>query len=227
MSAIPYTVRRSTRARLVRVDVHPDASVEVVLPTRAPERAAHAAVVELQPWIERRVSAALRVRAGARGPAGTIPYLGGALTLVTEPRRQRVHRVEDVLLVPASGTLAAVERWYRTMARREVGARLDRAAAIAGTPYRDLTIRGQARRWASCTSPGRMSFNWKLLLAPAPVLDYVVWHEICHLQVMDHSARFWALVESHWPSYPEQRAWLSRHGATLDLALHLQPSTAS
>jgi predicted metal-dependent hydrolase len=62
-----------------------------------------------------------------------------------------------------------------------------------------------------------MSFNWRLLLAPPEVLDYVVWHEVCHLAVMDHSARFWALLARHRPGYEAQRAWLRRHGNTLVL----------
>jgi len=62
-----------------------------------------------------------------------------------------------------------------------------------------------------------MSFNWRLLLAPERVLEYVVWHEVCHLQVLDHSPSFWALVERHWPDYREDRAWLSANGATLVL----------
>ena len=62
-----------------------------------------------------------------------------------------------------------------------------------------------------------MSFNWRLLLAPEPVLDYVVWHEVCHLEVMDHSPRFWALLARHRPDYREHSTWLRRHGATLVL----------
>jgi predicted metal-dependent hydrolase len=62
-----------------------------------------------------------------------------------------------------------------------------------------------------------MSFNWRLLLAPEPVLDYVVWHEACHLRVMDHSSTFWALVRRHCPDYKEHRRWLRLHGSTLVL----------
>ena len=62
-----------------------------------------------------------------------------------------------------------------------------------------------------------MSFNWRLLLAPEAVLDYVVWHEACHLRVMDHSASFWALVGRHCPDYEQQRRWLRKNGATLVL----------
>ncbi len=221
MQDIDYTVRRSTRAKHVRVDVHPDAKVEVVLPMRASERAAAAAVFELAPWIRERVDRAHALRAKHALPAGTIPYLGDALRLVPEPQRRRAYRRAEHLLVPASGQRAAVERWYRTVARREIAARLDRATALAGTPYTHLSIRGQTRRWASCNSQGRMNFNWRLLMAPEPVLDYVVWHEVCHLQVMDHSSRFWALVERYRPTFRDERDWLSRHGSLLDLRLHV------
>ena len=62
-----------------------------------------------------------------------------------------------------------------------------------------------------------MSFNWRLLLAPEPVLDYVVWHEVCHLEVMDHSPRFWSLLARRCPDYREWSGWLRRHGQTLVL----------
>ena len=112
---------------------------------------------------------------------------------------------------------AAIERFYRRAARGEVAARLDSACAQAGLSYSRLTIRGQRTRWASCSPSGAMSFNWRLLLAPEPVLDYVVWHEVCHLEVHDHSPRFWKLVESRCPGYREQVRWLRRNGATLVL----------
>jgi len=215
---LAYTVRRSARARRVRVSVDPRSGVEVVLPARAPARAAAAAVAELRPWIERRLleADALRAQLAARGD--TVPYLGAELRLVVQPGRQRVHRRGDALLVPAGPNRAeALERWYRRAAREEIGPRAERSAAAIGRPYRSLTIRGQRTRWGSCSSTGALSFNWRLLLAPEDVLDYVVWHEACHLAVLDHSARFWALVERHLPGYREPRAWLRRHGPTLVL----------
>src|SRR5438876_1531723 len=95
--AIPYTVRRSSRARRVRVNVHAQAEersvgVEVVLPERAPERAAAAAVSELRPWIERRVGEAHEVLALLLARAGTLPYLGAPLELIPQAGRTRVHR---------------------------------------------------------------------------------------------------------------------------------------
>lgn len=214
---IAYTVRRSARARRVRVNVHAHTGVEVVLPARAPERAAAAAISELRPWIERRLREAREVRERIAARAGTVPYLGLPLELVPEVGRTRVRRDGQRLLVPAGDARPALERFYRRAARAEIAARLDRATALAGARYTALHIRAQRTRWASCSPSGSMSFNWRLMLAPERVLEYVVWHEVCHLHVLDHSRRFWSLLERHRPSYREEREWLRANGATLVL----------
>jgi predicted metal-dependent hydrolase len=111
----------------------------------------------------------------------------------------------------------ALERWYRRRAREEVAPRLDAAVARAGRTYASLQIRGQRTRWASCSSSGAMSFNWRLLLAPAEVLDYVVEHEVVHLEVPDHSENFWDLLAARAPGYEQHEAWLRKHGHALRL----------
>ena len=150
--------------------------------------------------------------------SATIPYLGEPLRLVAQPGRTRVHRRDDTLLVPVGkARITALERFYRRAARTEIAAKLERACQATGNSYTKLAIRNQRTRWASCSSNGTMSFNWRLLLAPEPVLDYVVWHEVCHLQVMDHSPRFWALVARYCPDHREHARWLRRHGPSLVL----------
>jgi hypothetical protein len=198
--------------------VDTDGTVRVTLPRRAPERAAAEAVRELTPWIERRRRALARAAAEVARTPGTVPYLGAELVLVAEPGRTRAHRRGDTLLVPrGAGQTAAIERWYRRAARAEIAPRLDAAVARAGTRHSGLTIRGQKTRWASCSAAGGMSFNWRLLLAPPQILDYVVEHEVCHLEVMDHSPRFWRLLESRVPDWRTHSAWLRRYGSTLVL----------
>jgi len=201
----------------VRVCVDPHAGVEVVLPRRSPERAAAEAVAELRPWIERRLREASAVQEHIAARGDRLPYLGEELVLRAEAGRTRVHRRGGVLHVPAGDPRPALERWYRRAARAEVLPRLDAATRALGARYTALTIRNQRTRWGSCSTMGAMSFNWRLLLGPEPVLDYVVWHEACHLKVMDHSDRFWVLVRSHCPDYEASRRWLRRHGATLVL----------
>ncbi len=215
---IHYSIRRSPRARRVRVNVDAERGVEVVLPQRCPEREAAAAIQELRPWIRRRLADLNRARAAVAERNGTLPYLGRTLRLVSEPGRRRVHRRGDELLVPdGPDRQPAVERFYRRAAHTEISARLDDACEQVGATYRRLTIRGQRTRWASCSRSGSMSFNWRLLLAPEEVLEYVIWHEVCHLEVMDHSPRFWALLARRCPDYRERIRWLRLNGASLVL----------
>ena len=189
-------------------------------------RRAEALVEAKRPWIERTLR---RMReAESTAPAalledgGRLPYLGRELSLHVrvEPERMRPHvsrRAEAVTAsVPSVDHLrTAIERWYRRQARREVTPRLDAATARAGVSYAGLSIRGQRSRWASCSSSGAMSFNWRLLLAPEAVLDYVVEHEVAHLEILDHSRRFWRLLASRSPGYREHERWLKRYGPAL------------
>ena len=201
---------RATRAR----DRRSARGVEVVLPRRAAEREAAAAILELRPWIERRVAELDRARASVAARGDTVPYLGQALRLVAQRGRTRAHRRGDELLVPDGRRTERQRSSAGTGAPRAARSppRLDSACAQAGLSYSRLTIRGQRTRWASCSPSGAMSFNWRLLLAPEPVLDYVVWHEVCHLEVMDHSPRFWKLARVPLPGLP--RAGRGGCGAT-------------
>jgi predicted metal-dependent hydrolase len=226
---ISYRIRRSRRARYARINVGGD-GVEVVVPNRFPLREVEPFVQQKRPWIERTLRRMAESEAELP-PArlehgGEVPYLGERLRLRVrvERGRKRPHvarRGETLhVKVGAQGPEAlrdALERWYRRRARVEVAERLDRAAAAAGTGYASLQIRGQRSRWASCSSSGAMSFNWRLLLAPAEVLDYVVEHEVGHLEVHDHSSRFWALLASRCPDWREHEAWLRSHGHALRL----------
>ena len=226
---IEYRVRRSRRARRARVVVSDEGTVEVVLPLRMALRHARPLVAEKRPWIERTLRRFEQARAATPvqlEDGGVVPYLGEELTLRVrvEPWRSRAHvarrgeSLEVAVVEPGPEALRdALERWYRRRARAEVAPRLETACRRSGRRCGPLSIRAQRTRWASCSSSGTMSFNWRLLLAPAPILDYVVEHEIAHLEVPDHSERFWALVGERCPEYREHERWLRRNGASLRL----------
>ncbi len=223
-----YPIRRSDRARRARINVSAD-GVEVVVPRRMALRHVAPFVEEKRPWIERtlkRIREAEEASAVRLADGGSVPYLGRVLDLAVrvEPGRVRSHVAlrGDTLHVAvgspgAQAVRDALEGWYRRRAREEVAPRLDAACARAGTSYTRLSIRAQRTRWASCSSNGAMSFNWRLLLAPAEILDYVVEHEVAHLEVLDHSARFWRLLGSRCPGYREHERWLRRNGPALRL----------
>jgi predicted metal-dependent hydrolase len=227
VTTLPYRIRRSDRARHARIQVDAD-GVEVVLPHHFPLRNVEPFVREKRPWIERTLRR-MRESAEVFPPArlcdgGGVPYLGERLFLAVreEPSRARAHVARRgselrVALGPETPLRGALEAWYRRRARAEVAPRLDAAVARAGRSYSSLQIRGQRTRWASCSTSGAMSFNWRLLLAPAEILDYVVEHEVAHLDVQDHSPRFWRLLASRYPGSEEQEAWLRRHGHALRL----------
>ncbi|MBQ8597165.1 MAG: M48 family metallopeptidase, partial [Lachnospiraceae bacterium] len=81
--------------------------------------------------------------------------------------------------------------------------------------YEDIRIKDQKSRWGSCSSKGNLNFNWRIVMAPEPVCDYVVIHELCHLVHLDHSERFWKLVESICPGYEQYKKWLKTNGSRL------------
>ena len=227
MSSIPYRIRRSERARHARILVD-GSGVEVVVPRRFPLREVEPFVEEKRAWIERTLrrmrQTELELPPARLEDGGEVWYLGERLALAVrvDPSRRREHVARRgaelrMALPPGVAVRDALERWYRRRARAEVAPRLDAACARAGTTYTALQIRGQRTRWASCSSNGAMSFNWRLLLAPPEILDYVVEHEVAHLEVLDHSSRFWRLLASRCPDWRVHEAWLRRNGHALRL----------
>jgi hypothetical protein len=91
----------------------------------------------------------------------------------------------------------------------------DKIGAQLGLTYKRLIIRGQKTRWGSCSQMGNLSFNWKLIMAPEPVIEYVVIHELAHLKEMNHAKSFWQLVARHCPRWRQHRKWLKDHEAAL------------
>jgi predicted metal-dependent hydrolase len=125
--------------------------------------------------------------------------------------RERAKQRPRLRLDPA----AVSETEARRAARELVTMLCDEEAEGLGVHWSRIVIRDQRSRWGSCSTRGTLSFNWRLVLAPFEVLDYVVVHELCHLREPNHSHRFWRLVESRRPGWRAQRDWLHEHGPEL------------
>ncbi len=155
-----------------------------------------------------------------------LPYLGEkrVLSVVRENRkRAKIRRVMEriLLFVPDEADYEyrreALEKWYRKEAADIIGEKAGEYAALLHVTYQDIRIKDQKSRWGSCSGRGNLNFNWRLVMAPEPVLDYVVIHELCHLRYMDHSERFWTLVSGICPAFKQYRKWLKEYGDSLYL----------
>jgi len=217
--AIEVTTRLNPRARRLIVKVNPSSGeVSVVAPSkRAMAHALDFARGESD-WIAQRL---------ARVPPAVAFEIGAVL-----PFRGLPHRVvcamggpapvwvdEGAAAVRVSGRAEHAPRRIQDFLKREARSRLsERSAhfvqAIDEKPKR-VVIRDTVSRWGSCSATGVLSYSWRLILAPDPVLDYVVAHEVAHLREMNHGPRFWRLVAGLLPDYKAAQAWLSRHGSDL------------
>ena len=240
---LDYTLRRSSRAQRLRVTIDPRRGVIATVPgARTPEARARALVepflAERETWLRRHVA---RQAAAAAGIAAAGPVRDGSLLRYRgEPhrvrvvagspgsRRSHVERVggdeEDQLVVTLAATErrplpAVVEAWLRVRARDALEAAIARHAPALGVTPARVTVRDTRSRWGSASRAGRLSFSWRLVLAPPPVLETVAVHELAHLRVFGHGPGFWALVAARIPDHAARRRWLRTHAAELHAAL--------
>lgn len=174
-------------------------------------------------WLERQLRRAAEIerRPDALGlnRPGHVWHRGTPLPIVAHRARRARADVRDGVLRavgPSSAAAhAAVERWYRREARAEIAAIVAERSALMDLQPAAISIRDQRGRWGSCSSTGRLSFNWRLMLAPTAVRDYLVVHELAHLRHPNHSSDFWRAVADVLPEWREHDRWLSRHGREL------------
>ncbi len=240
---LEYTLRRSARAQRLRVAIDPRRGVIATVPGARISEARARAVVEpflaqRETWLRRHVArhAAAGALIAAAGPVrdgALLRYLGEphrvrVVASTQGSRRSRVERVggddEDELRVTLSATerrqLAAVlEAWLRVRARDALEAAIARHAPALGVAPARVTVRDTRSRWGSASRAGRLSFSWRLVLAPPGVLETVAVHELAHLRVFGHGPGFWALVSGRRPDHAAQRRWLRTHAAELHAAL--------
>lgn len=220
--SLTVRVRESPRARTARIIVGPRRPLEVIVPRGTSDAAVDAFLDEKRRWVERKVADA---RAIANRPprlgldhGGVVWLAGRSLPVERKDGRRSAARLDGGRLVvagPDAEVAAAIERWYRREARRRIGEVVRQEAARLGFDFRSVAIRDPRTRWGSCSRRGNLSFSWRLLLAPADVLHYVVVHELCHLREPSHQKAFWRLLGSVRPGWQRELRWLREHGQEL------------
>lgn len=216
-----YEVRRSTDATEPRIDVDIH-GVTVVLPKSDDVQPAEF-LKENAAWVVEKQRSYDTHR--AQIPDRTFeagehfPYLGDDRELVVEPCR--THEVcEDVIrlrqsAVDQSSVKQVLANFYRGRAREYLTDRVDHYAECMGVDYENLELRNQRTRWGSCSTAGTISLNWRLVMAPPEVIDYLVVHELAHLTEQHHGRAFWRRVREHVPDYKESAQWLEENSVKL------------
>jgi predicted metal-dependent hydrolase len=232
-TAIPYRLRRSARARRLRLTVQAD-GVEVVAPVRAREPEIVRFVEQHRHWLLDKVSRLRRSLAAHPGQirladGGRIPYRGRpvGLRIASVGGTRAMIRYHDGFEVDLPERIPADERehWIEAALgqwlRREARDDALRLIARHGPPHRlvprGLRIKDQRRIWGSCSANGLINLNWRLILAPEPVFEYVVVHELCHLRVRNHQREFWLLLGEVLPGFEPHGRWLRANGHLLTL----------
>ena len=108
-------------------------------------------------------------------------------------------------------------KWYKQQARQIITDRVDFFAQKHAFNYAKIRLSSARTRWGSCSSRGTLSFTWRLVMAPMEIIDYVVIHELVHLEIQNHSSSFWKKVQEYLPDFKKKRAWLKEYGCLLNL----------
>lgn len=132
--------------------------------------------------------------------------------VLAKVEEQKEKEADSMKIQPLS---EAEQRLYRDKAREIFEQKVSYYAQMMGVSYGRIAIRDQKTRWGSCSGEGNLNFNWRLIFAPAGVLDYVVVHELAHRKEMNHSPRFWKVVEDTMPEYRKYQKWLKENGRGL------------
>lgn len=233
---VAVRLRRSVRAKRLQIRVGHDGA-EIVLPKRLAVREAEEFLRQRSKWVLAKLS---ELRATRRNvdheafPPGNAVLLAGewlAVRIARNGAEKRGHiRLVDgevVIRLPnAAGAClhTLLERWLRRRARREITQCIARRSEEMDVRPAGLSIRDQRTRWASCSSAGNVSFSWRLICAPPDVLDYIVVHELAHLVHLNHSKRFWRIVESRCGDIGRFRTWLTERSWLIRQPIRLAPS---
>jgi predicted metal-dependent hydrolase len=214
----PLTIRINPRARRIglRIDAA-ERSLELVLPPGVPPGRGLHFLASKRAWVVSRLEALPRRVPFDEG--AIIPVLGVPHRIMRELDRAGPPVAISDREIRVRGEAAHLARRVRdhlaAKARDELARRARRLAADIGRSVAKVSVRDTKSRWGSCSGTGNLSFSWRLIFVPEPVLNYVVAHEVAHLVEMNHGPHFWRLVERLSPGSARPRAWLKRHRSEL------------
>ena len=229
---IPYEERRSVRYRRITLSILDD-RVRISAPKNVSVKQLKELLDAKQEWILKHWLANREIE--EHSPRQYIdgeefPYRGKILELSIKRHARRSIHISlegQVLMVLIPQDLPddkcpvniqdAVMAWYKVQARRVLKSKLDGQAKRMQVTYKDFRLKDQKTRWGSCSGLGNLNLNWRIIMAPEEVINYLIIHELAHLTHPNHSERFWQRVAAFMPEYASWKKWLKDHGQELVL----------
>ncbi len=198
---ITYSVKKSNKAKYVRLKINLDGEIHLIVPR-------FVSISQAEELMFIKNKAILKNYQNIQNKLRKFYFLGNELKVVTgnNLRQSKTSLILDnKLLILNTNKVENIRKlyndWLKKEAERYIPKRVEYFSGKAGFVYNKVVIRGQKNRWGSCSSNGTLSFNYKLMYFNNKIIDYVVVHELCHLKEMNHSKKFWKLVEAIMPDY--------------------------
>jgi predicted metal-dependent hydrolase len=214
-------IKRSFKRKTIAIQINPDTSITVSIPYFFPASKITQFLKEKEEWImQKKQLIKTRQAESLPGKEKGVLYLGKKYPIVVRKTQKSIVELSDKFYIatynPQNITLYLTS-WYKQQARKIIQERVKIYAQKAHLTYKSIQIASAQTRWGSCTSERDLRFNWKLIMAPLPVIDYVIAHELAHLTEMNHSKAFWETVRKLFPIYRQYNTWLKRFGHTLEI----------
>lgn len=227
-----YQVVRRPKRKTASITIKPDNSVTVMVPKSLSEKQIVQLLVRKQQWIKKTFYFNLHKRASFTPKeyvsGESFLYLGKKYRLsVINDGQNAVKLIKGLFTVHVGEGLSEKEtqhfifqqlsHWYQQHALDYLQKEIKKLSKIIDASPVRIGVKYLKSRWGSCTSKGVVNFNWKIIMAPPPIVEYVVAHELCHLKHLNHSKAYWNLVAGVIPDYRERKEWLRVHGLQLEI----------
>ncbi len=220
---MPYKIIRSKR-KTFALEVTRDASLIVRVPKHASMKLIEKIVNKKQPWIRKRQDIARnkyqKIAAKEFVNGEGFLYLGNAYKLIITDSTNPALKFDNAFYLSREHLSDARElfiNWYKEQAYKIIAERVNRYSSASGLKYNKVKITSAQKRWGSCSFKNNLNFSWRLIMAPLRIIDYLVVHELAHVEEKNHSKSFWNKVKEMLPDYEQQRKWLRDNGHILSV----------
>ena len=228
---LTYTIVYQKNRKSIQLKLTSFSHMIITAPTRFPKENIEKIVFEKRKWLVRQIT---KLKAAADNPINksicdnaTILFLGQPHILKfmnKDTQKPTVHLEENQIILnilpftkkdEKAAAESCLKQWYIQYATNTLAAKTAFWSSIIKVNPKRITIKEQKTRWGSCSSKGNINYNWRIIMAPMEVIDYLVIHELCHLHIPNHSQVFWQEVGSYSPHFKQCREWLRTNGALI------------